>query len=216
MAAMSTKIIPPFITDLCRRMVAEWRTIMKKLMIVIGSPRRNGNSAYLAELAAEAARSAGAAVEVVHLAALSNLKPCAACYSCSKSRNAGCVIRDDLTAVIEKLKTQDALLLVGPVYWFSFSAQMKTFIDRAFFSLKDPAGPHILKEKEMGLILSFGDKDAFVSGAVNVVRSFQDITANVEAKLIGLVYGTTGSPEETALNYELTGGARALGKKMGS
>lgn len=188
---------------------------MKKLIIVIGSPRKNGNSAYLAELAADAARSTGASVEVVHLATLSNLKPCASCYACSKSRDAGCVIRDDLTAVIEKLKTQDALLLVCPVYWFSFSAQMKMFIDRAFFSLKDPAGPHILKGKEMGLILSYGDKDAFVSGAVNVVRGFQDITANMEAKLAGMVYGTAGNPEEMALNYELTGGARALGKKMG-
>lgn len=189
---------------------------MKKLMIIIGSPRKNGNSAYLAGLAAEAACSAGAAVEVAHLGSLVNLKPCASCYSCLKSRDTGCAIQDDLAPVLEKMKTQDALLLVSPVYWFSFSALMKVFIDRAFFSAKDPTGPHLLKDKELGLILSYGDKDAFVSGAVNVIRGFQDITGNVEAKLAGMVYGTAGNPEETALNHQLVEGARALGEKMGS
>jgi multimeric flavodoxin WrbA len=189
---------------------------MKKLMIVIGSPRKNGNSVYLAGLAAEAARSAEAVVEMVNLGSLVNLKPCVSCYSCLKSRDSGCVIRDDLNAILEKLRTQDALLLVGPVYWFSFSAQMKIFIDRAFFSMKDPAGHHLLHGKELGMIISYGDKDPFASGAVNVMRSFQDITGNMEAKLAGMIYGTAGTPEETALNIELVDGARALGKKMGS
>lgn len=189
---------------------------MKKLMVVAGSARKNGNSVYLAGVAAEAARAAGAVVELVNLSVLGALRPCASCYGCTRSRDAGCTIKDELTGVLERLRAQDALLLVSPVYWFSFSAQTKIFVERAFFSMKDPGGPHLLKGKELGLILSYGDRDPFVSGAVNVIRSFQDIAGNVEAKLAGVVYGTGGSREETARNVQLVEGARALGRTMGA
>lgn len=189
---------------------------MKQLMIVTGSPRKNGNSVYLAGLAAEAARAAGAAVQVEHLAALARQRSCRSCYRCLRSREAGCAIRDDLTPVLERLREQDALLLVSPVYWFSFSAQIKLFMERAFFSMKDPAGPHLLKGKEVGMILCYGDRDPLVSGAVNVIRSFQDITGNMEAKLAGVVYGTAGNPDERTSNSELVEGARVLGRRMGS
>ncbi len=187
---------------------------MKKVMIVNGSSRKNGNSAYLAELAAEAARAAGALVEVEHLARLADQRPCRSCYGCLKSRDAGCGIRDDLTAVLDKARTQDALLLVSPVYWFSFPARIKIFMERAFFSMKDPAGPHLLNGKELGMILCYGDRDAFVSGAVNVIRSFQDIAGNMEAKIAGIVHGSAGNPDETTSNGDLVEGARALGRRM--
>jgi len=131
-----------------------------------------------------------------------------------KSRDSGCVIQDDLTPVLESARAADGIIIAGPVYWFSFTAQTKLFIDRAFYSMCDPAGPHLLAGKKLGMIIPFGDKNPFVSGAINALRSFQDITAFMGAELCGLVYGTANAPGEAAANADLVREAEELGAKI--
>jgi len=97
------------------------------MLVVLGSPRKNGNSETLARAVAAGFAEKGGLVETVRLNDL-NIRPCQACGGCGKTGR--CVIDDDMTALYEKVDAASRLLLVSPVYFYALSAQMKIFTDR--------------------------------------------------------------------------------------
>jgi multimeric flavodoxin WrbA len=183
----------------------------KKIVIVIGSPRENGNSTILAEQVASGARISGAEVEVFNLHKLA-ISPCNACDACRKENSGGCTINDDMQMLYPKLKAADAIVIASPVYWFSVSAQTKLFIDRFYGMGEHPN--NVLKGKEIGIILTYADADPFISGAVNALRMFQDIFNYVGAKIVGMVYGTAWKVGEIESNREVMDKAYELGKTL--
>src|SRR5512135_3026468 len=134
----------------------------KQVIVVSASPRKNGNCAVLAEQAAAGARAGGAKVEMIYLHGLT-IEPCNACDACQGAIEADCIIDDDLTALLPRVRQADALLIASPVYWFTFAAQTKLFIDRVFYALNGPQG-NALKGKPLGLLMVYGDTDPFTSG----------------------------------------------------
>lgn len=184
-------------------------------MIVSGGPRTGGSTSFLAGVAAEAAEGAGATVDLVRLGDVRDLRGCASCYACLAPGAGGCVIRDGLGPILARLRERDALLILSPVYWFSYPAQVKAFIDRAFFSMNGPGPEHLFRGRDLGLVLGFGDEDPLRSGAGNVARSFQDLAAKVGARVEGIVHGRTEDPEATARDGVLLARVRALAARMG-
>ncbi len=98
-----------------------------KFLVVLGSPRKGGNSETLARKVAEAVESGGGRTEYIRLNDL-NPRPCQGCGGCEKSGN--CVIDDDMTAIYRAVDDADRILLVSPVYFYGLSAQCKIFGDR--------------------------------------------------------------------------------------
>ena len=99
----------------------------KKVLIISGSPRKNGNSDILCGQFEKGAREAGNTVEKVNLREL-KIGYCKACYGC---RGTGaCVQKDDMESLLEKMAAADVLVLATPVYFYSMDGQMKTMIDR--------------------------------------------------------------------------------------
>jgi len=184
----------------------------RKVLVFMGSPRARGNSTILAEQAAEGAGKAGAEVEMFRLAKM-NIGPCLACEGCRKKGAAGCVQKDDMKPVYAKLRAADALIIAGPVYWFSISAQVKLFLDRLYAFGAEDYRP--LKGKRIGVILTYGDSDPFTSGAVNALRSFQDAAAFVGAKIEGLVFGSGDKAGDVKSNAALMEDAAELGRILG-
>ena len=183
----------------------------KKIMIVLGSPRKKGNSAKLAELVAKGAKEGGAKVETFYLNGM-NIRPCQACMKCQKENARGCAIQDDMTALYPKLEEADGLVIASPVYWFNLSAQTKTFIDRWF--AVGVEGRNIFKGKSMALLLSYGDADPFGSGAVNGLRSFEDMCRYLGAEIVGMLYGSAMEPGDMEGNKPLLKEAYQLGKTL--
>ncbi len=101
-----------------------------KVVAVLGSPRLNGNSAFIAAHFLDAAKKQGAET---HSFALNTLtfKGCQACRACKKTSEA-CVLRDDLTEVLEAVRKAEMIVLASPVYFGDVSGQMKLFIDRMY------------------------------------------------------------------------------------
>ena len=97
-----------------------------KVLILSGSPRKNGNTEILCERFAAGARDAGNEVEVLRVCGL-DIHYCTGCDSCVKTGR--CVHRDDMEAVREKMTAADVLVFSSPVYFYTISAQMKTLID---------------------------------------------------------------------------------------
>jgi len=98
-----------------------------KVLGIAASPRRNANTEILLDNALSGARDKGAKTEKVVLSLL-KIKPCQACARCSET--AVCHIKDDMQALLKKLKTCDALIIASPVYFGTVTAQLKTMIDR--------------------------------------------------------------------------------------
>ena len=183
----------------------------KRIVIAVGSPRKKGNSAKLAELVAKGAKEGGARVETFYLNRM-NISPCQACMKCQKKGANGCAIQDDMTALYPKLEEADAIVIASPVYWFNLSAQTKLFIDRWF--AKGVEEKNIFKGKSVAVLLTYGDTDPFRSGAVNGLRSIQDMCAYLGANVAGMVYGSANEPGEIAKNETLLDEAYQLGRAL--
>jgi len=188
--------------------------IMKKetkVLVLLGSPRREGNSAVLAGEIAAGARSAGAGVEMIYLHGL-NIAPCRSCYHCRQPGSTGCAIDDDMQGIYAFMKLCDAWVIASPVYWFTMSAQTKTWMDRCFAF---PAyGKDAFGGKRIAIAMSYGGDDPFDSGCVNALRTFQDAFGYVGARIVGMVYGSAMGAREIASDKAVLEAARDLGRKL--
>ena len=183
----------------------------RNVMVVIGSPRRNGNSASLAKQVAAGAKNAGAKVETIFLQGL-NIQPCTACDACRKKLKKECIINDDMKALYAKLKAADGIVIASPIYWFTVSAQTKLFMDR-WYALGGDDG-YALAGKKFAVALAYADADPFSSGAVNALRTFQDAFNFLGAEVVGTVYGSAWKAGEIKKNKALMDSAYELGRKL--
>ncbi len=184
-----------------------------KALVVLGSPRRNGNSAALAGKIITGLESQGVETETIHLHRL-DISPCQACYACQKKDSKGCAIDDDMQSLYPKLIEAKAWVLACPVYWFTMSAQMKIFMDRLFGLVAYGRDP--FRRKRIAVAMSYGDKDPFASGCVNALRAFQDAFGYTGSKIMGMVYGSAMEPGDIDGNLPLMEEAVELGRKLGT
>lgn len=98
-----------------------------KIVVLEGSPNKNGSSNLLADCFKQGAEEAGHSVDVVDTAH-ANIHPCIGCIHCSYE--GPCVQKDDMEMFREKILSADMLVFVTPLYYYGMSAQLKTLIDR--------------------------------------------------------------------------------------
>lgn len=184
---------------------------LKKVLVLLGSPRKRGNSALLAEKIAKGARSKGAEIELVHLHDLT-IAPCKSCYACQAPGSKGCSIEDDMQKIYRSMLEAEAWVIASPVYWFTMSAQTKLWMDRC---LAFPAyGKDPFSGKKIAIAMSYGGEDPFDSGCVNALRTFQDAYGYVGARIMGIVYGSAMKAGEIKSNEPLMKTAEELGKRL--
>lgn len=133
-----------------------------KVVALLGSPRRRGNSSFLADRFLARAETAGHSPVVHDLGSL-NYKGCVACYAC-KTSSEDCVLRDDLTRVLADVAAADLLVLATPVYFGDVTSQLKGVIDRTFSfftpDYRTSATPSRLKPgKQLVFIQTQGNPD---------------------------------------------------------
>jgi len=105
----------------------------QKIVFVQGSPRKNGNTRAMAAMAMDAARSRKAVVTEIDATALEFKHPgCLGCQKCQQSEEFACTIGDGVAAAVAILPANDVIVMATPLYWWSFSAQIKIFIDRMY------------------------------------------------------------------------------------
>ena len=188
-----------------------------KVIILKGSPRKNGNSAILAAQVAAGAEAVGAEVKSFYLHGM-DIQPCDACDACQGVADLDCVIEDDMQILYPKLREADAVVYASPIYWFTVSAQMKLFMDRCYGlgGDSDEIEYHALAGKRIGIVLTYGGDDPFDSGAVNAIRTFQDMFNYIPAEIAGIVYGYASDAGKIRQNQEVMKEAYELGRELGS
>jgi multimeric flavodoxin WrbA len=179
------------------------------VVILKGSPRTNGNSSALADQAAAGAISAGAKVESFILHDL-DIRPCDGCDFCRETGM--CVVKDDMQTLYPKLTAAGAVVLASPIYWFTYSAQLKTCIDR-WYALWN-GQPDFFRHKPVGVILTYGDTDVYTSGGINAIHTFETMFRFLQTEAAGWVYGSLSDPGDAQKNPDLMEQAFRLGKKL--
>lgn len=119
---------------------------MSRILVLIGSPRKGGNTELLARAFTEAAGSRHE-VELISVADY-RIHPCTGCNSCSASEGHRCFQEDGMQQIYGKLKQADTLVIASPVYFYGISAQLKALVDRLHTPMRNDFGI-----QKLGLIL---------------------------------------------------------------
>jgi multimeric flavodoxin WrbA len=98
-----------------------------KVIGIVGSPRKNGNTELLTRHTLKSISEEGLRTELIRLAGL-EIKPCSACMACKKQEI--CSIEDDLFPIYLKMKEADGIILASPVYYGSATALIKALMER--------------------------------------------------------------------------------------
>ena len=128
------------------------------ILILQGSPRANGNTAWMAEEYRKAAEAKGHSVTVVNVAK-KKINGCLACEYCHTKGEGQCVQKDDMQEIYPLLQEAEALVLAAPIYYFTLSSQLQTAIHR-FYAIWKPQ-----KVKKTALLLSSHSPNVY-DGAV--------------------------------------------------
>jgi multimeric flavodoxin WrbA len=126
----------------------------QKVLILLGSPREDGNSTRLAYAFADAASLDGHTVQSIRVPAL-DIAPCDGCNQCWKPASVPCAIRDDMDAVYALLRAADVLVFATPLHFYSWSAPLKTLVDRLYCLA--PSRKRNLKGKATVLLATAAD-----------------------------------------------------------
>jgi multimeric flavodoxin WrbA len=105
-----------------------------KVLLINGSPHSHGSTfTALTEITKEFDQN-GIDHEILQIGK-QVIRGCTACYTCSKTASGHCVFDDDMVnAVIDKIKESDAVIVGSPVYYAGIAGQVKSLLDRVFFS----------------------------------------------------------------------------------
>lgn len=98
-----------------------------KIVVLEGSPNKNGSSNLLAVEFIRGAKENGHSVQVVD-AAHEDIHPCTGCIYCGYE--GPCVQKDDVSRIRQAILEADMIVFVTPLYYYGMSAQLKTLIDR--------------------------------------------------------------------------------------
>lgn len=98
-----------------------------KIVVLEGSPNKNGSSNLLAAEFIRGAKESRHSVQIVD-AAHANIQPCTGCIHCGYE--GPCVQKDDVNQIRKIILESDMLVFVTPLYYYGVSAQLKTLIDR--------------------------------------------------------------------------------------
>lgn len=149
----------------------------KRVLAIVGSPRKGGNSDTLCDRVLAGAKRAGAVVEKVVLGDL-DIRPCRACMACRKKRLRHCVMDDDMAPLYPKLRQCDALVIASPIYFLNLSAQTVLFLNR-LYPLFNP-DECALGARRVVACFAYGDEDPIGSGCDIAARVVRDLFASVE------------------------------------
>ena len=111
---------------------------MKKILVIQGGGRPNGNTAQLVDSFIKGAEDAGHSVDKISL--LKNeVKGCLGCNACRYGKP--CVQKDAFNDMIPKIKSADCIVFASPLYFWTISSRIKAFIERFYCVAEEDPNP---------------------------------------------------------------------------
>ena len=195
--------------------VREKREMKKKIIVLSGSPKKDGNTAHLVKWFTDGAREKEAQVEVIEMATLKfKILGCVACRSCQNEDRYGCVVDDEVSEVLQKVVEANVIVMATPLYFFAPSTQIKLIFDRMFSLYKwnneDGTMRTPLKGKTFALIAS-----AYEDVGLDALEKPFELTAEYTGmNFESLLIPDAGVSGEIKKRLEIKEQAIAFGKKI--
>ena len=134
----------------------------KNIVILNGSPRKNGNTSALVKSFIQGAESAGHTVTEFFLGGM-DIHGCKGCFGGHSGRDCPCVQRDDMDKIYPAVKESGVVVLASPLYYWNMSGQLRTAVDRLF----------ALEEGDCNLLRGNGRASALLMAAEG--NGFEDV-----------------------------------------
>lgn len=171
---------------------------LRKMLVLVGSPRRAGNSAALAAAVQRGGEGVGAAVTLRFIDdyLTSFLRDCRTC----RLPNGECAIEDRFrTLFFDDFLPADGVVFCSPVYWYGLSAQVKAFFDRTFcyYAASYPQSPRVIERmsrKRIGLVLA--SEETYPGASLGIIHQIQEYARNTHSEFVGVVRGIGNSRSE--------------------
>ena len=131
-----------------------------KCTVLMGSPRKQGNTACALRVLVDELEKLGAACRVFDLYE-ENPAPCLGCKGCQDAEGFGCVRQDALGHIYAEIADSDLLLLASPIYCWFCTAPMKAAMDRLIYATNKFYGTSgkktmLLKGKSLAALATCG------------------------------------------------------------
>lgn len=170
------------------------------LLILVGSPRRAGNSATLAAAVQRGAEGAGVRVALRHIDdhVSAFLRDCRIC----RRPDGECGIEDRFRDLLfDDFIPARGVVFASPVYWYGLSAQTKAFFDRTFcyYAASSPHSAHIIagmSRKRIGLVLA--SEETYPGASLGIEHQIQEYARYTHSEFVGVVRGVGNSRGEVA------------------
>ena len=179
----------------------------KKILILNGSPRQNGNTASLTKAFTKGAEESGNTVTEFFVADM-NISGCRSCYKGTKNPYDPCVIKDDMSKIYPEYVDCDVLVLASPLYYWNISSYLKTVFDR-FFGVAE-CYPGLKNPFKETVLIMAAEGDGFEQS----IYWYDGMVKNVGWKNIGkILCGFVEHPGDTEGKIEISK-AYELGKSI--
>ncbi len=191
----------------------------KKIMILAGSPRTNGNTNTVVGWLAEGAKEAGARIDIIDVTKLkSRFNGCIACMGCQKAGKFECSVDDEVKPVLATIPSLDVLIFATPVYFFGPSAQLKALVDRMCSLFKfDPSGGYVHNLGHLKMALIATGSRGIQPGLQLVEDTFKTIAGFAGAAFSSLLVPNASMySEEVKQDRGLRERAKAYGRALAS
>jgi multimeric flavodoxin WrbA len=176
-----------------------------KVLGLVGSPRRGGNTDLLVDTVLEGAAENKCSTEKVYLYGV-DIAPCVDCRACKKG-NLQCALKDGMQTLYPKLEEADVIVFGTPLYWYGPSAKMKLLLDR----LRPYIASKKLKGKRAVLIVP---SEEGAEACSHIVGMFNLSFGYLEMQLTGVLLPKASEKGEVKDQPHVLEEARLLGKRI--
>ncbi|MEA4853044.1 MAG: NAD(P)H-dependent oxidoreductase [Christensenella sp.] len=177
----------------------------KKILAVVGSPRKGGNTDGLVDAVLEGAAAGGAETEKIYLYDL-NIGHCRECLYCHHAEPKTCAIKDDMAELAEKMIMADVLVFGTPIFWWGPSGAFKDFVDRWY--------GYPLDFSDKKIVLAYASGDPAPEVAQWLVGMMEESVAYEGGKLFAQLHaGGTDAPGDVWKFDSLVEEAKQIGAK---
>jgi multimeric flavodoxin WrbA len=153
-----------------------------KVLGLVGSPRKGGNSEAMVAAVLKGAANAGAETKMINLTQQA-IGGCTACMYCRK--HGSCSIKDGMQEIYRQIDAADAVVLGFPIYMFTMNAQTKTFVDRLFPYIDAQYKSRFVKKTVLAVAQGNAETGAFAKNLEWVTGSLGFLGFPVVKTLVG-------------------------------
>ena len=176
-----------------------------KILGIVGSPRKNGNTEVLVKEILEGAKDEGAEIDIIYLNKL-KINPCQACEKCI--RTGICQFDDDMNMINEKLNLSSVFIFGTPIYYWGPTGLFKTFFDRLLATSK----LGYIKNKQAILAIPLGGSQPIARHTIGMLTdALNYLRADIYSTIVS---PSTGEIGDMQTKVEIMKKARETGREI--